>query len=98
MYEKALTKTVALFLRLSEPTMVKGWYGKKMSNITSEPRAEFFSKLLRLLTVIGATYDGTCKLWVVAKRVFVLYLQGEGFYFFDYFLEVKLCTNLFPPT
>jgi hypothetical protein len=59
MYEKALTKTVALFLRLSEPTMVKGWYGKKMSNITSELRAENFSKPLRFLTVKGETYDGT---------------------------------------
>jgi hypothetical protein len=80
MYEKALTKTVALFIRFSEPTTVKGWYEKRMSNITYEPRAEIFSKLLRLLTVIGAAYDGTCKLWVVAKYVFVLYLQGEGFF------------------
>ncbi len=93
-----MMKTVALLIHQSESVRVQDRYGEKMSNITSEPRAEIFSKPLRMLTVIGATYDGTCKLWVVAKRVFVLYLQDEGFYFFDYFLEVKLCTNLFPPT
>jgi hypothetical protein len=81
MYEKALTKTVALFLRLSEPTMVKGWYGKKMSNITSELRAEFSvsfsgcSPLLEQRMTVRVNYG-----WLQSVSLSCIY-RAEAFIF-----------------